>query len=157
MAPLSDRLRAVADALPLRPGLRVLEVGCGPGALAREVARRLDGGYVLGVDRSATAVRQALEGSAPEVAAGVLGFRRVAVEDLVLEPGEAPYDLAVAVRVGALDGRHPDAGRRALVRLRDALAPGAVLLVGDGAPLRQVPLHGPVRDGRDAPHPWSDL
>ena len=32
---LSDRLRAILEALPLRPGLRVLEIGCGPGALAR--------------------------------------------------------------------------------------------------------------------------
>lgn len=35
VADLSVRLKAVIDALPLRPGLRVNEVGCGPGALAR--------------------------------------------------------------------------------------------------------------------------
>ena len=36
---LSDRLAAVVDALPLRPGLKVLEIGAAPGALARAVAR----------------------------------------------------------------------------------------------------------------------
>jgi len=36
--PLSARLKGVVDALPLRPGLRVLEIGGAPGAAAREVA-----------------------------------------------------------------------------------------------------------------------
>jgi protein-L-isoaspartate O-methyltransferase len=38
---LSPRLAAIVEALPLRPGLRVLEIGCGPGAAARAVARRI--------------------------------------------------------------------------------------------------------------------
>ena len=58
---------------------------------------------------------------AAEVAAGLLSTRCVAAEDLVLEPGERRYDLVVANRVGALDGRHPDAGERVLERLGDVL------------------------------------
>jgi cyclopropane fatty-acyl-phospholipid synthase-like methyltransferase len=73
---LSDRLRAVVDALPLHRGIRVLEVGCGPGAAAREVARRVVGGHVLGIDRSAAAIAHALVGSYAETEAGVLSFRR---------------------------------------------------------------------------------
>ena len=38
-SPLSRRLAAIVDALPLRPGLRVLEIGCGPGAALREVVQ----------------------------------------------------------------------------------------------------------------------
>ena len=41
---LSPRLLAVVEALPLEPGLRVLEVGPGTGAAAREVARRVQPG-----------------------------------------------------------------------------------------------------------------
>ncbi|MTI89705.1 MAG: SAM-dependent methyltransferase, partial [Balneolaceae bacterium] len=37
-AKLSQRLSAIVEALPLKPGLRVLEIGCGPGAAARAVA-----------------------------------------------------------------------------------------------------------------------
>ena len=120
--------------------MRVLEVGCGPGAAAREVARRIGPGHVLGIDRSTAAIAQALGGSRALVEAGVLGFRQVRVEDLVLEQGEAPFDLAFAVRVGALDGRRPDAGRRALARLRTGLVPGGRLFVDGGNPLRELPL-----------------
>lgn len=140
MAALSDRLRAVVDALPLREGLRVLEVGCGPGAAAREVARRIGTGHVLAVDRSAAAVAAAVAACGPEIASGVLTVRQTAVEDLRLAPDEPPYDLAFAVRVGALDGRHPAAGRLALPRLRAALVPGGRLFVDGGDPLREVVL-----------------
>ena len=122
--------------------MRVLEIGCGPGAAAREVARRVGTGYVLGIDRSATAVRQALGASQRQIADGVLGFRCAAIEEFTLEPGEAPFDLAFAVRVGALDGRHPEAGARALASIRAALVPGGRLFVDGGDPLRELPLTG---------------
>ena len=137
---LSPRLAAVVDALPLVPGARVLEVGCGPGAAARAVAERLGSGVVLGIDRSASAVAQALAAGAEQVATGRLAFRQVAVEDLVLLPGEEPFDLAFAVRVGALDGRHPRAGEQALRRLAAVLAPHGRLLVDGGDPLRELAL-----------------
>lgn len=137
---LSPRLLAIADALPLRSGLRVLEIGCGPGALAREIARRIGRGNVLAIDRSARAIAQAKAASRPEMAAGLLCFRHVAAEDLELEPGEPPFDLAVAVRVGALDGRHPEAGRLCLPRIRAALLVGGRLYIDGGNPLLEVSL-----------------
>lgn len=137
---LSERLAAIVEALPLRPGLRVLEIGCGPAAMAREIAHRIGDGQVLAIDRSAAAIRQAEAGSRAEIEAGRLTLRRVAVEDLVLEPGEPPYDLAVAVRVGALDGRHPRAGERARARLAAVLVPDGRLFVDGGTPLREIPL-----------------
>ena len=140
MPRLSNRLRDVVEALPLQRDVRVLEVGCGPGAAAREVARRIGSGHVVGIDRSATAIAQALAGSRAEIEAGVLSFRQVRVEDFELEQDEPPFDLAFAVRVGALDGRHPEAGRQAMARLRAALAPAGRLLIDGGDPLREVPL-----------------
>lgn len=140
---LSPRLAAIVAALPLRPGMRVLEIGCGPGAAARAVAQRLGGGRVLAIDRSATAVAQARRGGAPEIAAGILVVRHAAVEDLELEPGEALYDLAFAVRVGALDGRHPSLEARALRRIAAALAPGGRLFIDGGDPLRELRLPRP--------------
>lgn len=141
MTSLSPRLRAVVDALPLRPGLRVLEIGCGPGAAAREVARRVaPHGHVLAIDRSPRAIDQLVRASGDLIAAGLLSARDVACDDLELARDEAPYDLAFAVRVGALDGRHPEASARALARIAAALVPGGRLLVDGGEPLRELPL-----------------
>lgn len=50
------------EALPLEPGQRMLEIGCGPGAMAHEIARRIGDGHVLAIDRSETAIRQAVAG-----------------------------------------------------------------------------------------------
>jgi cyclopropane fatty-acyl-phospholipid synthase-like methyltransferase len=127
--PLSSRLAAIVDALPLTPDARVLEIGCGPGAAARAVAARLDTGHVVAIDRSATAVAQARAAGAAEIAAGRLSVRHAAIEDFERDPGEAPFDLVFAVRVGALDGRHPEAGRRAWARITAALAPGGRVVV----------------------------
>jgi SAM-dependent methyltransferase len=136
---LSPRLTAILEALPLRPGLRILEIGCGPGALARAVALRIGEGHVLGIDRSATAIAQA-RAAADDVPSARLSFRVAEAETFTLAPGEAPFDLAVAIRVGALDGRHPDAGARALPRIAAALGPGGRLLIDGGDPLREVSL-----------------
>ncbi|WP_374759455.1 hypothetical protein [Dyadobacter fanqingshengii] len=46
---LSSRLEEIVDLLPLKEGLRVLEIGCGSGAAARAVAKRVPGGKVLGM------------------------------------------------------------------------------------------------------------
>ena len=137
---LSPRLLAIVEALPLEPGQRVLEIGCGPGAMAREIARRIGNGEVLAIDRSETAIRQAIAGSAAEIASGRLAYRCIAAEDFVLEAGEVPFDLAVAIRVGALDGRHPEAGRLVRIRLAKALVPGGQLFIDGGNPLKIVPL-----------------
>lgn len=138
MAPLSSRLQMIVDALPLQPGMRVLEIGCGPGAATRAVADRVE--FVLGIDRSAKAIRLATEASADEIGAGGLDFRQVAAEDFELPPGEQPFDLAFAVRVGAFDGRHPEAGKQARARLRKALKPGAPFYIDGGDPLRRIAL-----------------
>lgn len=137
---LSARLAEIVDALPLRPGMRVLEIGCGLGAAARAIARRIGDGHILAIDRSAKAVRQAIAGSTTEIASGRMSVRQVAVEEFELAPGERPFDIAFAVRVGALDGRHPELEKRARERIARALVPGGKLLVDGGKPLRWVKL-----------------
>lgn len=140
---LSPRLAAVVDALPLRPGLRVVEIGCGPGAAARAVAERVGpDGHVLAVDRSAKAIATLETTAADLIVAGRLTARQAEVEALALAPGEAPFDLAFAVRVGVLDGRHPAAMPVALERLAGVLVPGGRLFVDGGDPLREVLLPG---------------
>jgi SAM-dependent methyltransferase len=139
MAALSPRLEAIVDALPLRPGLRVIEIGCGPGASAREVAARVGpSGHVLAVDRSAKAIALLTQSAADLIAARRLTPRQLAAEQLELDPGEERYHIAFAVRVGAFDGRDPRAGALALERLGHALVPGGRLFIDGGNPLREV-------------------
>lgn len=139
-ARLSDRLAAVVDAFPLRPGTRVLEIGGAPGAAAKAVARRIGHGHILVIDRSAKGVALIKQNAAAEIAAGLLSVRHVAAEDFELLPGEPPFDIAFAIRVGALDGRHPEAGVRTRQRIAAALTPAGRLFIDGGDPLRRVEL-----------------
>ncbi|MFN3320843.1 MAG: SAM-dependent methyltransferase [Allorhizobium sp.] len=139
----SKRLIEIAEALPLHPGMRVLEIGCGPGVLARLLVERMHGKvFVLGIDRSASAIAMATA-SVPQVPyPTALAFRQSEAEHFTLADDEAPFDLAIAIRVGAFDGRHPEAGRLALPRVRAALRPHGRIFIDGGDPLREIPLTG---------------
>ncbi|MER9360076.1 hypothetical protein NKI70_10895 [Mesorhizobium sp. M0500] len=50
--------------------------------------------------------------------------------------------LPLPVRVGALDGRHPEAGKIALRRLKAALTAQGRLFIDGGDPLREIAIHG---------------
>ncbi|WP_204261202.1 hypothetical protein [Blastococcus saxobsidens] len=67
----------------------------------------------------------------------------------MLETGAEPFDVVFALRVGALDGRHPAVGEQVLRRIAAATRPGARLFVDGGHPLRELTI---PRAGRDAPH-----
>jgi SAM-dependent methyltransferase len=137
---LSQRLMEIVNALPLKENSRVLEIGCGPGAMAREISRRIKNGHVLAIDRSAKAIQQAVANSRDELQTGKLSFRQVAIEEFEAEPEEKPFDVAVAVRVGALDGRHPGIEELALEKITKALTPEGRLFIDGGNPLKEIPL-----------------
>lgn len=135
---LSKRLVEIVDALPLKEGTRVLEIGCGPGAMARELSKRIKNGYVLAIDRSSKAIEQAVSSSTEEIKTGKLLFKQVAIESFELDSNEPPFDIAVAIRVGALDGRHPEIEKQALQKIAKALSPQGRLFIDGGSPLKEV-------------------
>ncbi len=135
---LSKRLADIINALPLRDGIRVLEIGCGPGAMAREISKRIGKGHILAIDRSAKAIQQAIASSQTEIETGTLSFRQIAVEKFELEHSEKLFDIALAVRVGALDGRHPEIEKQALLKIAKALTKKGKLFIDGGNPLKEI-------------------
>jgi cyclopropane fatty-acyl-phospholipid synthase-like methyltransferase len=122
----------------------VLEIGCGPGAVARVVADQLTTGHILAIDRSSAAIDQLRARSKDQITSGRLSARQVAIEDFALAEDEDPFDLVFAVRVGALDGRHPKAGKAAIRRIAAATHPHARLFIDGGQPLRELPIRVPT-------------
>ena len=118
---MSERLRAVVDGLDIRPGDRILEIGCGHGVAATLVCERLGDGRLTAVDRSAKMIDAAARRNAAHVEAGRAEFLVMKLEELEL--GERRFDTIFAVRVG-LFHREPERARELAGRW---LAPGGDL------------------------------
>ena len=118
---MSGRLRRIVEELGVRPGDRVLEIGCGHGVAATFVCERLDRGRHTAVDRSPKMIEAATRRNATFVEAGTAEFVVSTLEDLDL--GDRRFDIVFAVRVG-LFHREPDRARRLAERW---LAPGGTL------------------------------
>ena len=117
----SGRLPSIVEGLDVRPGDRVLEIGCGHGVAAGLVCERIGDGRLTAVDRSAKMIDAAARRNAAHVAAGRAEFLVAELEALDL--GERRFDLAFAVRVG-LFHREPE---RARALVEPWLAPGGRL------------------------------
>lgn len=105
---MSGRLLRIVEAAGIRPGDRVLEVGCGQGVAADLVCQRLGGGRLTAVDRSAKMIAAAAARNARHVAAGRAEFLLGAFETIDLGPRRFDLVLAVRVRLFHVD---PDRGR----------------------------------------------
>ncbi|WP_176559291.1 class I SAM-dependent methyltransferase [Rubellimicrobium roseum] len=136
LAEVSARLLAQAG---LGPGMQVLEVGCGAGALALQIGRRVGPrGFVLGLDISEPLLAEA---EARRRVAGLpqVGFQLEDAQDARLPPGT--FDLVMS-QFGAMFFADPVA---AFANLRGALRHGGrVLLMGWG-PVGQNPFFALAR------------
>ena len=137
---ISKRLLEIIEALPLREGIRVLEIGCGTGVAAREIVRRLGNGYVLAVDRSPKAIELARINSKTEIENGKIKYIQSTIEAFELPKTEKLFDLAFAIRVGALDGRHPELEKEALKRIAKVIKQEGKLFIDGGDPLKEIKL-----------------
>jgi SAM-dependent methyltransferase len=104
----------------LHPGQRLLDVGCGPGTITLDLARRVAPGQVIGIDAEPDVLRGADELR-----------RRQGIDNVTFEPGDA-YGLAYdddSFDVIHLHQvlQHLTDPVRALIELRRVLAPGGVL------------------------------
>jgi ubiquinone/menaquinone biosynthesis C-methylase UbiE len=119
---VSGRLERLVERLDLRPGDRVLEIGCGHGVAATLVCERLTSGSYTAVDRSPKMIAAAERRNAEHVAAGRAEFLVMALESLEL--GERRFDVIFAARVGLFQ-REPERARALAGRW---LAPGGRLV-----------------------------
>jgi ubiquinone/menaquinone biosynthesis C-methylase UbiE len=126
---VSERLRAAVERLDVRPGDRVLEIGCGHGVAATLVCERLGArGRLTAIDRSPKMIQAAARRNAAYVEAGTAEFLIAALEDVDL--GARRFDKVFAVRVG-LFHREPDRARGLAERW---LAPGGAVFAFLDAP-----------------------
>ncbi len=114
----------LVDALALEPGMRVLDVGCGPGRHAHALARR--GLEVVGVDISQRFVTLAAEDAPPGAT-----FQRADARVLAFE---AEFDAAISLCQGAFGltggpGAPLDGDGVVLAGMARALRPGGRLAV----------------------------
>lgn len=123
MPAIPHRLRWAVDHLDVRPGDRILEIGCGRGAAAELVCELLSGGTYLGMDRSASAIKGAEARNAREIADGRAQFVLAPLEGTDLA-AYGPFDKVFAVNVN-LFWTH-DAGHE-LDLISAALAPSGLL------------------------------
>jgi SAM-dependent methyltransferase len=94
----SERLQRVVDSLDIRPGDRVLEIGCGHGVAATLVCERLVTGSLTAIDRSPKMIEAARRRNAAHVEAGRAEFLLASLEDV--DVGERRFDTIFAVHVG---------------------------------------------------------
>jgi ubiquinone/menaquinone biosynthesis C-methylase UbiE len=83
--------------LEIEPGDRVLEIGFGPGLAIAGVAQRATRGRVVGIDHSATMLRQAVRRNRAAIAEGRVDLRLGGLDLLPALGG--PFDKVLAVNV----------------------------------------------------------
>lgn len=119
---MSNRLQKIVEQLDIRPGDRVLEIGCGHGVAATYVCERLEGGHLTAVDRSRKMIEAATRRNKHFIEVGKAAFQVAHLENLDL--GHRRFDKIFAVRVG-LFHREPE---RAQSIVKKWLAPDGEFL-----------------------------
>ncbi len=116
--------QAVLHALDLGPGLRLLELGCGPGRLAIAIKRRHPDVAIDAVDGDPEILEVARRNAA---AAGVrIAFHQANIMRLVVN---GTYDRVYSTLV--FHHLSPSAKRQALDKVRRILAPGGTFVIAD--------------------------
>jgi len=109
----------------LSPGLRLLDVGCGPGTITLDLAGRVAPGPTIGIDREPGVVAEARRLLESRAIAGV-EFRTA--DAYALEFDDESFDVVHAHQLL----QHLTDPVAALVEMRRVLRPGGVLAVRDG-------------------------
>jgi ubiquinone/menaquinone biosynthesis C-methylase UbiE len=107
----------------LRPGLGLLDIGCGPGTITLDLARLVAPGRVLGIDRE-----EGVLGEARELAAGVENLSFAAADVYALDFADGSFDVVHAHQVL----QHLADPVAALREMRRVCRPGGIVAARDG-------------------------
>ncbi|MFV0253234.1 MAG: class I SAM-dependent methyltransferase [Beutenbergiaceae bacterium] len=108
----------------LRPGMDVLDVGCGPGSITVDLASRVPGGRVLGIDSSVEVLNR---GADLAVAQGVENVEFEPADVMSLPYAPDSFDVVHAHQLL----QHLDDPVAALQEMRRVLRPGGLLAIRD--------------------------
>lgn len=107
--------------LEIGPGDRILEIGCGRGVALAEVSRFLADGHIVGLDRSDSAVKAAIDRNGEGIAAGKVEIMQAALADYAASAGRFDKIFAINVNLFWLEAM------RELAVLKPLLAAGGRL------------------------------
>jgi cyclopropane-fatty-acyl-phospholipid synthase len=137
-----DKLDHIAKKLCLEPGLRVLDIGCGWGGMARHLHKR-SGAEVLGITLSEEQLKYARARADALGIGGKVRYELMDYRDLTLDTFGGPFDRIVSV------GMFEHVGRPNYLAYFDKVAE---LLTPDGIAL----IHTIGRSsGKGATDPWT--
>lgn len=108
----------------LREGLDLLDVGCGPGTITLDFARRLAPGRVVGIDRAEDVIEQ---DTAAAAEAGITNVEFRTGDVYALDLDDSQFDVVHAHQVL----QHLSDPIAALVEMKRVLRPGGLLAVRD--------------------------
>ncbi|HEY1523900.1 MAG TPA: methyltransferase domain-containing protein [Solirubrobacteraceae bacterium] len=108
----------------LRPGMSLLDVGCGPGTITIDLAARVAPGAVVGVDRAEDVIAEATQ-LLTELAPGNAEFKTADVYRLGFD--DQAFDVVHAHQVL----QHLTDPVAALIEMRRVLRPGGILAIRD--------------------------
>jgi len=113
---IPERIRWAVETLAVQPADRLLEIGGGPGLAASLICERLEGGRLLLIDRSETAIKRSRHWNQKHVASGRLTLETVDIADF--DPGPTRFDKVFGVNVNVFWAR---LATDELARIRRAL------------------------------------
>jgi SAM-dependent methyltransferase len=120
----AERLGWAVQTLEVKPGDRLLEIGCGHGVAVSLVCQRLDGGAITAIDRSPKMIEAASKRNAEYAAAGVATFQTAT--PLEADLSAKLFDKVFAINVGMFWRQRPV---RELEIIGEHLAPGGRLFL----------------------------
>jgi SAM-dependent methyltransferase len=125
---VADDIKALPDSVMSSEIKAVLEIGSGPGELALEIARRLPGAEVVGIDLAEAMIERAIERVRAERLDGRVGF--LLADGAALPLADASFDVAVST----LSLHHWAEPATVFAEIDRVLRPGGVALIYDLRP-----------------------